>query len=420
MSSKSTKYKGFVKAATAVAVLLVSQQTFAAAFASKEQSVTYLGNAFAGTASSSIDASSNWYNPAGLTQLCRPEVVVAGTYIKAQGKLENGAATYLGAPVTGQNPTYAYTSAFVPGFHASYPINRKLSVGFSVTAPFGLITNYNGNSIARFYATKSSVKTIDFTPSIAYAFNKQWAVGVGFDPLYVKAKLDVDTQLGAPGYLDNEADGWGYGFHAGVLFVPTHSTKMGLTYFSRITPHVKGTVQSLNIPGAARTSVTSKVNLPDRLVYSITQDFSDKWSLMGDIEFTHWNVFEKLTLDYNTGASATENFYYRNAWRFSLGTDYRFNNCWTFKGGLSYEETPVTDEYRAARLPDGDRYWVALGVKYSWNKNFAVDVAYSHLFFKDAPVNRTETVSAPLTRTLSGTYKSYANLIGAQVTWKFM
>ena len=50
-------------------LFFISTQTFSAAFGVAENSALGLGNAFAGGAASAEDASTVWYNPAGMTRI---------------------------------------------------------------------------------------------------------------------------------------------------------------------------------------------------------------------------------------------------------------------------------------------------------------------------------------------------------------
>ena len=60
---------GNILRATLAAGLLfvVIKPVYASGFALKEQSITYLGNAYAGTSSAAQDASSSYYNPAAMS-----------------------------------------------------------------------------------------------------------------------------------------------------------------------------------------------------------------------------------------------------------------------------------------------------------------------------------------------------------------
>ncbi len=420
MSKGSTYMRNVLIAAfTSFVISLASANTYAAAFALKEQSTTYLGYAFSGTASTAADASTNFYNPAGLVLLKTNQVVASAVYIKGSIKLYDASARdNNNTLVSGNNPTYPKSNGFIPGMHLAWRINPKFSVGFSVCAPFGLGTKYSNTDIARYMATESKLATIDLTPSVAYKFNDQLSAGIGFDAMHVKAKLYANTQLGLlAGYSNNNASGWAYGYHLGVIYKPTAMTNMGLAYFSRYSPRVSGPVQTANLPGAARTSLTANVKLPDRIVYSITHKYDDTWSAMADIEWDHWSVLKFLQLNYNTGSSSTELFNYKNAFRFAFGGDYKYSEALLFKAGISYEQTPVTNTYRSARLPDSNRYWFALGLKYAFNRNVTLDAAYSYIYFVNAPIAQSIGTQA---RRLFGNYRSSANLVGVQLAWNFV
>lgn len=422
MSDLSTyKRHGMLTALAAGAIFAVSQQAGAAAFAIKEQSTSYMANAFAGTTSSCLDAATGYYNPATLGELKTNQLVASLIYVDANIKLYNATATNnAGQNVTGNNQVKPASSALVPGMHLAWRLNNKFSAGLSVIAPFGLSTKYNSAAISRYIGTKSSLQTVDVSPSLSYKINDQFSVGAAFDAMHVKAVLASSTNFGgAEGYLNNNGSGWAYGYHVGVLYKPSTITKMGLAYFSRFSPRLAGDVQSANVPGAARTSVTTKANLPDRIVYSITHQYTDVWTAMGEVEWTHWSRLKTLRLNYNSGSSSTENFYYTNAFRFSLGTDYKYKQNLTLKGGLAYEQTPVNKVFLSSRLPDADRYWLALGAKYVVNRNISIDAAYAHLFSEKAnnAQGRAETGGF---RTLFGNYRSSADLVGIQLTWNFV
>lgn len=414
-----SEHKRKCKIYATVATLLISQQAGAAAFGLKEQSVTYLGTAFSGTASSSLDASSNYYNPAGLSELKTNQLLVSGVYVNGHTKLYNAVATSTtGAAVTiGNRPTKPKANGIVPGAHIAWRYNKDLVFGFSIASPFGLSTIYGANDMARYVAVKSKLVTVDLSPGFSYRINHNFSVGAALDILHTKATLSNLTLIGVPGFLSNEASGWTAGYHLGVLYKPSDCTKMGLAYFSRFTPHVDGDVIQNSIPGAVRTTVSGSLNLPDRLVYSVTHQYDEKWTAMADIEWDHWSRTKWLRLDYNTGQSALEYFYYRNTWRFAFGTNYKYSNCLLLKGGLSYEQTPTNDVYRSARLPEGNRYWLGLGVDYTFNKYISLDVAYALIINKKSSVNQRQVGTAS---TLRGDYRNSANLFGVQLKWNFV
>jgi long-chain fatty acid transport protein len=81
---------------------------------------------------------------------------------------------------------------------------------------------------------------------------------------------------------------------------------------------------------------------------------------------------------------------------------------------VAYDQTPVSDAYRTARIPDGDRTWIAFGGQYRLSDRSALDFGYAHLFFKDTRINKTENGI-----TLSGTYEGSVDILSAQFTHNF-
>ena len=115
-----------------------------------------------------------------------------------------------------------------------------------------------------------------------------------------------------------------------------------------------------------------------------------------------------------------------NAWRIALGVNYFSSEKWTFRGGLAWDQSPVNDQNRTVRLPDNDRYWLALGAQYKFGKGGALDFGYTHLFVQSASINQTKqsvlpTAAGPVTITnnVTGDYDNSVDIIGIQFTWTF-
>ena len=135
------------------------------------------------------------------------------------------------------------------------------------------------------------------------------------------------------------------------------------------------------------------------------------------MSWTGWSDFLVLRIVNGNGTPAvptvTENW--DDSYRYSVGANYHFNDRLTLRGGVAYDETPVSDAYRTARIPDEDRTWIAFGAQYHLSGRSVLDVGYAHLFVKDARINKTET--GPVT--LTGTYEGAVDILSAQFTHSF-
>ncbi len=434
--SKNSNLLNIGKAATLFVglLLLANNPVTASGFAVNDQSVTYLGNAYAGTSSAAQDASTSYYNPAGMTELKYNQLVVSGTYIKQNIKLYNATATNSDEGVfTGNNPCKPETKSIIPAGHFTWRVSKKFALGLSVVEPFRLDTKYSYNDIASLMATENKITTIDISPTIAYKFNRKFSVGAGLDFLKTNTLISSRLDIGgvgseAGGYVINSASNWTIGYHVGVLYKPIANTKIGLVYFSRFSPHFRGSTQQFHAQNFFNaTQVTYNLRLPDRINFGVTQRFTNRWKAMGELEWTHWSRFKTLNMNYNSRARpGLKSFYYQNSWRVSLGTDYKITPRCTLKGGVAYDQSPTNDIYRNAMLPDSNRVLLALGARYTFTKYISAVAGYSHIFFQKTSIhesgpisNLNSSLTLPDTSTLNASVKNYGNIFGLQLVWTF-
>jgi long-chain fatty acid transport protein len=119
----------------------------------------------------------------------------------------------------------------------------------------------------------------------------------------------------------------------------------------------------------------------------------------------------------------TIQMHFENSMEFSLGTAYKLTPHLTGKFGLSYDGTPVQDEYREMRLPGSNLYNVGMGLRYAPNEHWAVDVGYEHAFAANADVNNsvvlTQVGNFQINQLMNGTFNNSADIVGVQTTYSF-
>ena len=211
----------------------ISSTVFGAGFQISEQSGTGLGRAFAGFGVINDDLSMAFYNPAALT-------LKEGTQIQASGYLIDGSSRFSdkgssnstfvlpAGPLLANTPTLSggnengATFGVVPNLYFTMDLTKKLKYGFSITAPFGLATDYDRDWIGRYFAKESELITVDINPSLAYMVNDSFSVGLGISAQYANATLSqaVFNGPGMPdGFAEVKGDDWSYGWNVG-FFVP--------------------------------------------------------------------------------------------------------------------------------------------------------------------------------------------------------
>ncbi len=82
-------------------------------------------------------------------------------------------------------------------------------------------------------------------------------------------------------------------------------------------------------------------------------------------------------------------FGYSDGWFFSLGGEYKVSSALTWRAGIGYEISPVTDAVRRYSLPDNDRLWLSTGFTYNWSDRMSLNASYSYLHIKKAPITQS-------------------------------
>jgi len=377
----------------------------AAGFALIEQNASGLGNAYAGQAAAATDASTIFFNPAGMTYLPDRQGVLAGHLIKPKAEF-SGSST-----IGGGNGGDAGGLALVPNAYYAFRLTPDVHLGVGMNAPFGLKTEYDSTWAGRTQAIKSELKTINLNPSIAWKAGESLSLGAGLSIQYAEATL---TNASAAGLVTVKGEDYGWGFNLGAIWQLGEATRIGLAYRSAVEYTLEGDV-GFSVAAMLNGPVTAALTLPDSASLSLSHKFDSRWDLLADITWTGWSDFDELRILRTSGALVgftPENW--DDSYRYSVGANYRLDDRLTLRGGVAYDETPVSDAFRTARIPDGDRTWVAFGAQYRLSPRSVVDVGYAHLFVKDASINKTESGV-----TLTGTYEGSVDILSAQFAHSF-
>lgn len=439
-----------------LSLLFGSSASYAGGFQLYEQSVSSMGNAYAGTAAVAQDATTSFYNPAGMTLLNSIEmdgsVILLNLDSVAHVK-ESTSNSLVGLPfglppvdVLGKDRQQIGTWSYIPAVNVVLPQCHRFAFGMSVTAPFGLTTAYDGDSKIKYLATWSKVTTIDVSPTVALQVTPQFSIGGGLDVQYIKADLYQKVPVGetlppipfggpyADGEFTNRAtDKHGLGWNVGALYqFNCGHTRLGASYRSRVHHNLEG-YADLTLPPPLTSSngfVKSTVTLPDYANLSLYHDFNCKWAAMGSIGWTNWSIIDTVTLNYTgpiTDAIETVDLAlaFKDAWRYALGVNYQLNCRWKLRAGLAYDETPVRNaQTRTYRLPDSDRIVAGLGVQYKLSQCLLVDLGYNCLMPRDCTTDQTTSNTLAnggvLTAHAISDFDSVVNSVGLQVSWRVM
>jgi len=418
------------------AMLAISGSAMASGFALLEQSGSGLGNAFAGGAASAEDASTIFFNPAGMSRLNGKQIVVGGSMIKPSAKFSDTGSTPAALQTTNNgNGGDAGSWAPVPNAYFTMEVNPQTRVGLGINAPFGLQTEYDTNWIGRFQAMKSKIQTVNLNPSVSYDVNETVSLGAGLNYQHITGDLTsaVNYAAAAGGGLGPNVEGvstisgsdsaWGY--NLGALFNVDPQTRIGIAYRSKIKYNLSGTISFSNVPSPLSASlllangpVTLPITMPDSFSLSGFHQLDDRWDVMADATWTGWSVLQQLKIDRTSGLNVqTVQENWKNTWRVSAGTSYRYNMQWKARAGIALDQSPVSDAYRTARIPDNNRTWLTVGGQYKPSKQTAIDFGYAHLFVKDSTIADMQAASGK--GNLVGSYSNSVDILSVQYAYSF-
>lgn len=463
----------------AVALSSLSASALASGYRFGSQSVAAQGTADANAAEAN-DASTIFYNPAGLSRLDGTQLNFGATVVVPHSTFQDTGSTHFTGAPTGGTAAHGYAPDAVtaPSLYASKKINDQWTAGVGLFVPYGAKLDYGSTWTGRYALDNVKLQAITLNPSASFKLNEHHAFGFGVMAEYFDADLgqavDVpgtiaalssplaaaqNAQLrgtivalgGNPAVLATAHDAhasingkdWGYGFNLGYMYTLDANTRFGIAYRSSVAHALKGdaywdfsmvstdqiTNQVLAASGHRLNSASLvKLRTPETLSVNVFHQFNSQWDGMADLTWTRNSRLTDLHIQFpNTKeGDLVINQQWKNTVRLALGTNYRYNDKLMARAGVAYDQAPVPNaKLRDPALPDSDRYQFSLGAAYKLSPQSTIDVAYSYLNFKNADTNYTNSCSPVIPtctgngETTRGTYKTHLQLLGVAYNYKF-
>jgi long-chain fatty acid transport protein len=403
-----------------VGSMAVMGNAFAQGFALQNQNGAGTGYAYAGAAAVAEDASTIYFNPAGMTYLpSGHHVSVALTLLDRSLKFNNNGSDRLLSYPLGDNGGQAGGQVLVPAGYWTMSVTPELRVGLGVSPTYGSSTEWSDTFVGRYQGVSSEIKAINANPSIAWRANDVFSLGLGLN--IVKFEADLRGMVPVTALLPATVDAktklfgsdTGYGYNLGAMLQLAPATRLGLTYRSKIGLQVKGYLEtpSQNIPAEV------VVELPDNASLAVSHMINERLQLLGDFTWTGWSSLPALIVKSQASGAvlSNENLGFKDSYRLGLGMQYRYGDTLRLRGGFAYDQSAVRNAAdRIVRLPDSDRTWIALGFNHQLNKQTSVDVGYAHLFFDKAAIDRTNS-NPLLTQVIRGSFDASVDILSVQL-----
>lgn len=451
-------------------VVAVPGGALAGGFSLNEQSASAMGVANAGTAANPENATTVFFNPAGMSQLSGTNISFGAAVLDIDAELKDGTGIAQrddGRPVNGGSGGDIADPAVLPNLYMTHEVNDWMDVGFGLNAPYGLAADYEDDFVGRFFADETELTAVSFSPSIAVNDGNGFSMGAGLNIIYAEGKLTksqdysgTEAELNSPtqpvppgtlndGYADIEGDDVAVTFSFGMLWELTEKTQVGFSGQTGTELELEGDAEIGNFPsetsaGLSQSTVTEKaavpLEIPESLTFGARHRLTDTVTLLAGATWAKWSRFEALDIesreddgpvsseagpglgDDNLIAHVSENW--KDTWQANVGAIWQATPEWALKAGYAWDESPVNDDFRTARIPSGDRDWLTLGAQYaSPHSGWTVDVAAGVLLFEDEEVDEqnydVNDNPAQGNARFQGTYELDAWSAGVQVSREF-
>jgi len=393
-----------------------------------ERATPEVGTANAGVAARAEDASIAASNPAGMTRLEKPELMLGVQPIISDVKFSPGSGTATTGPDGNGGIVMPTGSLFYV-----HPLGKDWRFGLAVGSYAGLGVKYEDDWVGRYYVQESALVTMSVAPTLAYRVTDWLSIGAGpvFQYAHLKstAALKNELPLGSPdGQLEYRADSFGIGGAAGLLVEPWKGTRFGLSYMSPVeqefkdTPTFTNATSPLNQTLAARVGqVKIKMTMPQAVMFSAYHQIAESWAVMGNVGWQNWTKFgyTPISVSDNAGATVntTKNADFDDTFHVAVGAHYRFHPKWRVTAGFAYDSSPVSDTNRTVALPLDRTFRYSAGLIWDLNERITMGLAYTFLDAGSAPVNETR---GPLSGTIQGDYSSnYYNVVALYLAMRF-
>lgn len=436
--------------AVSISLVCASTAVNAGGFGITVQSASGGGNAATGHAMAE-DASAMYYNPALLSSVEGTQMNGGVSLLSADLQVTNTGSTAplaaAGFPIVGVNEGEPGGLAATPSLFYKRDVGVNKSFGLGVNIPFGVSTEYDKDSFARYEATESALSTVNINPALSWKINDKLALGAGLNFQYGHAVLakSIDAALacrqvvaggamqqgadaatasatatatcngaGLTAFTNSatdsdvsvEASGFAFGANIGAAYNPTSSTRISVGYRSAVKYDLEGEADfthkasglallgdaTLTAAGLADQDATADLELPASASLAFATKVTNKLTLHGDVTWTQWSSVPEIRIVFpDTAASdSVTSLEWEDTVRVGAGMTYQMSPKTKLRAGIALDPTPTPGpDHRTPRAPRSDSLWFSVGASHQFNKKLGMDLSLAYVHPEDTTVNYT-------------------------------
>ena len=371
---------GIISSSLTLFLFHFNHDTFAAAFyISEVASPATVGTAGVFNVVNTVEPSSAFTNPAGMTGLKEDAKLGGLQLIIAENRFNSSIAT--GGGSDGGN---AGENVVVPGFFWVKGLNDQWKFGLSVTASLGAGIDYGDNFVGRYQATDVSLQGIGISPSAGYKLNDKTSIGFGVSALYHIFELGVAINQPGPlpdGKVDIEdATDWGFQPFFGLTHQINDRLMLGFVYRGKYDADVEGdlkfkniAIPPLNLLSSKLDKVTLELDFAAAYTLGFKYRYRDDLELFFDVNYETWSEFSESLVAIQGNTVTTIDRNWDDTWHIGFGFARKLSDGRTFTFGVAYDSSVVDDKDRVADAPFDETFKFGLGwIKKTPNRKYSL------------------------------------------------
>jgi long-chain fatty acid transport protein len=377
------------------------------------------------TVAQAYDASTIFYNPAGLAFL-KGTQFYGGTTVVSSSNNWTGPA-----PIFSDQTFEAEHAYHTPiGIYFSHSFLDGVAAGIGVANPFGLGLGWPDDFPGRIIAKHTDLKSFYISPVVAVKVHPNLSLSAGADIVYSTVSLERHVFFSFPddpatkpgmevGELLLEANSKiALGFTASSL-LKLNKLSLGLLYRHQVKNKFEdgdATFTLYDTPyktflegrGVKNQNGSTEITYPSFISVGAHYMITNRLGFEVDYIWYKWSVFKELALDFDEDAlDAVVEEDYHNSSQFRIGVHYNLSKSLELRLGYIYDKTPQPIGSVSPILPDNNRNDYSFGLGYKTG-SMIFDIGYMLVDFG----TRSTVVNGEGQQFdgFDGTYSAVANL----------
>ena len=397
---------------TICAPLLINAQGFQVSLQGQKQ------QAMAGTGTAHIqDGAALFFNPGGVSFLKNNSVSAGITPVISHASFTDAASSRVSQ--TNSPVGFPFTGYMVLGKKES-----RFRYGLAAYTPFGSTIDWEAGWTGRFVLTHIQLSTVFLQPTVSYKITDKLGIGAGF--VYGIGKVNLQRDIPVADEDDNygkaelEGSTTGYGFNAGIYYMPTEKFSIGLNYRSGVNMNVKKGEANFDVPVSLSNNFPSgnfSTNLPLPKVMSMGVAYAPtkKFTLAFDVNMIGWKSFDTLAFDFEKNTAEVQDTKsprnYKDVFSYRLGAQYALNTKLDARAGIKYLTSPVQDGYISPDVPDASHVNYSMGFGYKLSSRLIADMSLT--------IQKMKREDSNIETQMNGKYHTNIMMPGISINYNF-